>query len=104
MSVEYIKLVDREESALFVTLISLGFQQEYFEKALGWQYGVNWHKYELGGHYVAKQDLGSLRQLISEKVEVMSADFWADYIHRCEGKGGQLIETAQRLSSSPVYS
>lgn len=96
MTVEYVKLVEQERSVLLATLISLGFQEPFFEKSTGWNYGVEYHKYESGEHYVSEEDLGRLRQLITERAE-SEPDLWSDYVHRCTSKGDQLIETARSL-------
>jgi phosphohistidine swiveling domain-containing protein len=96
VTVEYAKLVERDESALFVSLISRGFEEAYFEAALGWEYEVVEHKYEACGHYISVDDRKRLRDVITTGL-AERRDFWGDYIKRCNMAGEALLHTAERL-------
>ncbi|MGH9783120.1 MAG: hypothetical protein ACRD88_02950, partial [Terriglobia bacterium] len=96
MAVEYVKLVEREQSVLLASLISLGLQRQYFEEATGWSYGVQHHKYESRGHHISKEDFGRLRETVT-KTAGSESEFWSDYIHRGTSKASRLINSAQWL-------
>ena len=98
MAVKYSKVVEAEHPVLLATLISAGLQGQYFQEATGWDFAVQHHKYESGGHYLSEDDLGRLSRLVSEKAQ-LNPDFWSDYISRGRSKGSHLITTARSLAT-----
>src|ERR1022692_2683379 len=101
MNDEFVKIVERDESVLFVTLISRGLQRERFRRGLGWDCGIARHKYENGGHYISKAEFAGIRRLVSEGIK-SDQQFLKEYIDRCHTQGSRLIEIARELAVLPA--
>jgi phosphohistidine swiveling domain-containing protein len=98
VAVKYSKVAEAEHPVLLATLISAGLQGRYFQEATGWDFGVQHHKYESGGHYISDEDLESLGRLVSEKLQ-SDSDLWTNYVSRGKSKGSDLIATARSLAT-----
>jgi phosphohistidine swiveling domain-containing protein len=101
MNDEFVKIVERDESVLFVTLISRGLQRERFRRGLGWDCGIAQHKYEKGAHFISRPDFAGIRMLVSEGIK-SDQQFLKRYIDRCHTQGSGLINVARELAVLPA--
>jgi phosphohistidine swiveling domain-containing protein/predicted DNA-binding transcriptional regulator len=92
----YVGLIEGDQPVLLAALLSSGFQRPYFERATGWSYGIQHHKYESGGHSISRKDFDRLRETVAEKAGSGPA-LWSDYVRRCASGGARLIEVARSL-------
>jgi len=102
MSGEYVKLVEREESALFVSLISRGFAPRHFHNALGWDFGIDHHRYEDASHFIAVSDAQRLRAFIDSSLK--DDAFLRSFIGSCKSAGERLLKTAASIVQQPFDS
>lgn len=93
--IEWIPLVTRKESPLWVSLVCLGGERTYFQNALGWNYEIKNYKYENQTHSIAVPDAVALQQRIDANSR--SGDFFADYLSRCEISTKALDNIADEL-------
>lgn len=78
---EYFPLVQRFESALWVSLVCHGQASRYFDSALGWDYGVNRYRYEEHRHQIYIPDSQRLGNLIAS---LPFEERYETYRSRCE--------------------
>jgi phosphohistidine swiveling domain-containing protein len=99
MTQQLVKIVERDESPLFVSLISAGLQRPYFLSALNWDLEIVDHEYENGTHFVSADDFGRLRAILRERSSQDSA-FFQDYANKCLEHGERLLAIAAKTARS----
>ena len=97
MDGEYLQIAEREQPVLFATLFSEGLQRRSFERATGWGYGAEEHRYAFGRHSVSARDGDRLREIVAERAE-SEPEFWSAYIDDGVSKGRALVEVARSLA------
>ncbi len=97
MDGEYLQIAEREQPVLFATLFSEGLQRRSFERATGWNYGAQEHRYEFGRHSVSAQDGDRLGEIVAERLQ-SEPGFWWAYIDDGVSKGQALVEVARSLA------
>lgn len=96
MSNEWIPLVTRKESPLWVSLVCLGGSGKYFDETLSWDYEIRNYKYENNTHSIAVSDAIQLKNCIDERTK--TGDFFAYYLERCVRYSNALLETAKTIN------
>ncbi len=81
MSDEWISLVTRKESVLWVSLVCAGGAREYFQRALSWDVAIQRYRYANDTHQISLKDALELRHLIDT---ASSEEFYSFYERRCE--------------------
>lgn len=78
---EYIALVTRRESPLWVSLVCEGGGRARFEKALGWDFAISDYKYSSRSHLISQRDVDALFTLIRD--QAITGDFYSWYLDQC---------------------
>jgi len=93
---DYVKLVGRKESPLFVSFILRGFNQ-HFKQAMEIDYSVQDYRYENAWHCLSKKDATALRGALNQRATA-GVDFWRSYIARCHQVGERLVSIGTDFS------
>ncbi len=96
MSEEWIDLVARRESPLWVSLVCLGGRSRWFEAALGWSYEIENYQYSDHTHRISVGDALRLREIISS--EAAKGDFFKTYLDRCKEASARLETTTDSVA------
>lgn len=88
MSKEWVPLVSREESPLWVSLVCKGSDEKFFKTTLDWDYGIQHYKYEGSTHFISLEDAAALQALVDSFPGTTM--FYHDYLNCCKKACGAL--------------
>lgn len=92
----YFPLVQRFESALWVSLVCHGQSKARFRKSLGWDYGVENYRYREHRHQIHIPDSERLKRLIAS---VPPDRRYIDFQQRCEAACAAVIAAADEAAA-----
>ena len=92
---DYFPLVQRFESALWVSLVCNGQMADRFERSLGWDYGVENYRYLEHRHQIYVPDSQRLAELISA---IPPGRRYLQFRSSCEAACATVLESAERVA------
>jgi phosphohistidine swiveling domain-containing protein len=92
---DYFPLVQRFESALWVSLVCNGQMADRFDRSLGWSFGVENYRYREHRHQIYVPDSKRLAELISA---IPPDRRYLEFRASCEIACARVIESAERVA------
>ncbi len=103
MSVEFITLVEREETPLWVTLVIEGCaDRDVFLKTNGVDFALQHYRFIGRIHQIGAEDLSSLAGSLKKKIMEDGPSYFHWYEIKCREYCERLIETAERLAEAHI--
>jgi phosphohistidine swiveling domain-containing protein len=97
MATEWIPLVTRRETPLWVSLVCAGGDSRWFSEALGWDYAIRNYKYESDTHHISVGDAVELQRIIDEQADEMR--FFENYLSRCISVCSRLDHVSETVAA-----
>ena len=98
MTVDFVGLVEHEQTVLAATLVSLGLTQQDFLATTGLDFGAERHRFENRTHSISADDSARLAGII-EATASSDPQFPVGYAKRCAERASGLIDLARSLSA-----
>jgi phosphohistidine swiveling domain-containing protein len=94
---EFISIVTRYESPLWVSLVCTGGARAYYQEALGWAYSIDNYRYEAATHKISVPDAVRMQEIISSELR---DGFYERYLARCIAVSDSVVARAREVEKA----